>query len=487
MANVTINQLTAIDDANLADELALYDISANSTKKVTISNIKGLTNSYTGGNGITITGQSIASNNSNLVNGTSTGSLKTSNATAASNSYAFAQGQNTTASGQASHAAGTSSSASGNSSYAGGTGTLAQGNSQTAIGKYNIGDQTSLFIVGNGSSTQRSNALTLDQNGNLEIAGSINDEALLNTSLNNNLLTIYNTGEYDLNNFTQNKHYWIFFEAECVLTHLPSYQNSSRGWLEILPSENNVSSSSNFIKQIWHTYNGSKYYRFKSPLGEWTLWQSSDYRFISNTIANRNLNNFTTPGKYYFEYKNGQSILNSPFNAYNGWLEVLPTFEDNVGVKQIWHRLGSQSTVGGEEGYGQEAVRLYIPTQGTTSAHWTTWKKLLVIDEDKKPFKYVTITDLSLSVIANGSSGLYIDSTHNPSIFNTKYKQDGYAPFALFYINWQGGAGNVYLQTYKINTDSFYVYIGNRSSSVQSLTNFTLGIMYYKQGLMADN
>ena len=56
MANVTINQLTAIDDANLADELALYDISANSTKKVTISNIKGLTNSYTGGNGITITG-----------------------------------------------------------------------------------------------------------------------------------------------------------------------------------------------------------------------------------------------------------------------------------------------------------------------------------------------------------------------------------------------------------------------------------------------
>lgn len=179
MANVTINQLTAIDDANLADELALYDVSANSTKKVTISNIKGLTNSYTGGNGITITGQSIASNNSNLVNGSQTGSLRTSSATAASNSYAFAQGQNTTASGQASHAAGTSSSASGNSSYAGGTGTLAQGNSQTAIGKYNVGDQTSLFIVGNGSSAQRSNALALDQSGNLEIAGNLNDEALL--------------------------------------------------------------------------------------------------------------------------------------------------------------------------------------------------------------------------------------------------------------------------------------------------------------------
>ena len=303
-------------------------------------------------------------------------------------------------------------------------------------------------------------------------------------TLNNNLLTIYDTGEYDLDNFTQNKHYWIFFEAECVLTHLPSYQNSSRGWLEILPSENNVSSSSNFIKQIWHTYNGSKYYRFKSPLEEWTLWQSSDYRFISNTIANRDLNDFTTPGKYYFEFKNGQSILNAPFSAYNGWLEVLPTFGGEAGVKQIWHRLGSQSTVGGEEGYGQEAVRLYIPTQGTTSAHWTTWKKLLVIDEDKKPFKYVTITDLSLSVTANGTSGLFIDSTNNKNIFNTKYKQNGYTPFALYQISWTGGAGNVYLQTYKINTGSFYLYIGNRASSAQSLTGITIGLMYYKQGLM---
>ena len=311
-----------------------------------------------------------------------------------------------------------------------------------------------------------------------------NIQGQINT-LNNNLLTIYNTGEYDLNNFTQNKHYWIFFEAECILTHLPSYQDSSRGWLEILPSENNVSSSSNFIKQIWHTYNGSKYYRFKSPLGEWTLWQSSDYRFISNTITNRNLNNFTTPGKYYFEFKNGESILNAPFDAYNGWLEVLPTFGGNVGVKQIWHRLGSQNTVEGEQGYGQEAVRLYIPTQGTTSAHWTTWKKLLVIDEDKKPFKYVTITGLSLSVGANGTTGVHIDSTNNKNIFNTQYKQDGYAPFALFHISWSGGGGNVYLQTYKINTDSFYIYIGNRSSSAQSLTNITLGIMYYKQGLMA--
>jgi len=66
-----------------------------------------------------------------------------------------------------------------NSSYASGI------NSCT-LGKYNVGDSNNLYavIVGNGSRSSRSNALTLDWSGNLNVAGNVNgvDIANLNTT-----------------------------------------------------------------------------------------------------------------------------------------------------------------------------------------------------------------------------------------------------------------------------------------------------------------
>ena len=93
--------------------------------------------------------------------------------TTASAAYSHAEGRRTTASGTVSHAEGTDTVASGARSHAGGYGTIAKGENQTAIGKYNVEDTSNkyAFIIGNGTSSTRKNALTVDWSGNVESDG----------------------------------------------------------------------------------------------------------------------------------------------------------------------------------------------------------------------------------------------------------------------------------------------------------------------------
>lgn len=80
--------------------------------------------------------------------------------------------------GIASHAEGFNTLASGDYSHASNEGTIAASNSQTVIGKYNIADEDDdyIFIIGNGTNSDtRSNALRVDWNGNLQIAGDLQD------------------------------------------------------------------------------------------------------------------------------------------------------------------------------------------------------------------------------------------------------------------------------------------------------------------------
>lgn len=91
-----------------------------------------------------------------------------------------AEGMRTQAFGLASHAEGYVSVASGNYSHAQGCGTIATRKSQNVFGEFNIADPNTggfnqrgnyIEIVGNGSSTTRSNARTLDWDGNETLAG----------------------------------------------------------------------------------------------------------------------------------------------------------------------------------------------------------------------------------------------------------------------------------------------------------------------------
>ena len=94
--------------------------------------------------------------------------------TTASGSYSHAEGYTTTASGHYSHAEGYYATASGEGSHAEGSNTEASGDYSHAQGKYNISDPAYADVIGNGTTiTHRSNAYTMDWNGNAWFAGDI--------------------------------------------------------------------------------------------------------------------------------------------------------------------------------------------------------------------------------------------------------------------------------------------------------------------------
>lgn len=96
--------------------------------------------------------------------------------TIASKPKSHAEGYNAKASGEISHAEGSYTTASGSISHAEGWDTVASGEYQHVQGKNNISDTTSAHIIGNGTGSEdvnRSNAHTIDWNGNAWFAGDI--------------------------------------------------------------------------------------------------------------------------------------------------------------------------------------------------------------------------------------------------------------------------------------------------------------------------
>ena len=122
-----------------------------------------------------------ASNHYSHAEGTSTtasgySSHAEGSSTKASGSYSHAEGDSTTASGYSSHAEGLYTTASGDYSHAEGRRTKASGKYSHAQGKFNIEDTSNIYadIIGNGTSdTARSNATTVDWNGNAWFAGDV--------------------------------------------------------------------------------------------------------------------------------------------------------------------------------------------------------------------------------------------------------------------------------------------------------------------------
>ena len=95
--------------------------------------------------------------------------------TEASGEVSHAEGDGTIASGDISHAEGCGAEASGFTSHAEGYGTIASSEYQHVQGKYNIEDSANTYahIVGNGTDDERSNAHTLDWDGNAWFAGNV--------------------------------------------------------------------------------------------------------------------------------------------------------------------------------------------------------------------------------------------------------------------------------------------------------------------------
>ena len=82
-----------------------------------------------------------------------------------------AEGVNTTASGLFSHTEGSGTIALGDYSHAEGLGTIASGSYQTVVGEYNtLGDTTSHFIVGGGTSGARKDAFKVTVSSSIVVA-----------------------------------------------------------------------------------------------------------------------------------------------------------------------------------------------------------------------------------------------------------------------------------------------------------------------------
>lgn len=103
------------------------------------------------------------------------GSLSQGNQTVAAGEYSTALGNGSSATGIASYAEGSSCFAYGSNSHAHGAGTITYTPAGTVIGKFNEVDENQEYVevVGNGESGNRSNARTLDWDGNAWFAGDV--------------------------------------------------------------------------------------------------------------------------------------------------------------------------------------------------------------------------------------------------------------------------------------------------------------------------
>ena len=188
---------------------------------------------------------------------------------------AVAGGQKNVASGVSSFAANEYNEAKGAYSVALGRANKASGNSQTAIGKFCVEDNANTYaeIVGNGTADNaRSNARTLDWNGNEWIAGalSVGDAGTTRANLGDvyGAQVEITSGTHDLNDYTTAGLY--YFKATATLTNAPLA--TADGWLTVY-----VSSNGNYIKQVFQregnvsgTYKG--FYIRLCGNGTWSAW-----------------------------------------------------------------------------------------------------------------------------------------------------------------------------------------------------------------------
>lgn len=182
----------------------------------------------TGTNAVMMKGATEASGDNSSAEGEGTSATNSSAHaegyfTQATGQYSHAENRNTKATGTAAHAEGYSSEAKGSYSHAQGIAIISSGKSTFAFGEYNDDLNSSapitlrgayMEMAGNGTSNQRSNARTLDWNGNEWIAGNldadggrVNDYIGLEIPANGNIeiqlkgnfaLLIASTGDFDV-------------------------------------------------------------------------------------------------------------------------------------------------------------------------------------------------------------------------------------------------------------------------------------------------
>ena len=188
-------------------------------------------------------GGTTASGNDSHAEGASTtasgdGSHAEGSQSVASGESSHAEGDYTTASGDGSHAEGGGTTASGETSHAEGYNTKASSENQHVQGKYNIEDTANKYahIVGNGEYNKRSNAHTLDWQGNAWYAGQVEGTNLPYT-VSSKVLATVSASDIKLNNeitinnvsINKDKRYYIEFLGNKKLCSLVISEKQGNG------------------------------------------------------------------------------------------------------------------------------------------------------------------------------------------------------------------------------------------------------------------
>jgi hypothetical protein len=168
---------------------------------------------------------------------------------AKANGYAsHAEGNNTTASGNYSHAEGSGTTTSGENSHAEGYGTTATHKSQHVFGEHNIADPSLnnafvrgnyIEIVGNGAAASaRSNARTLDWDGNETLAGNLTIGGII-TSNGQQILpqkqSDWNQSDSESQDFVKNRPFYEDIAGELVVSGIPVNGAIYFDWGEFVP------------------------------------------------------------------------------------------------------------------------------------------------------------------------------------------------------------------------------------------------------------
>lgn len=132
------------------------------------------------------------------------------NKTYAYGAYSHAEGYNTVTQGMSSHAEGFNTSANMMFSHSEGSGTIAASACQHVQGRFNVEDSQGTYahIIGNGTSSARSNALTVDWDGNTWCQGNVESSGIIlrSTTAGSNkrfLLTVDDSGQLTTTEITE--------------------------------------------------------------------------------------------------------------------------------------------------------------------------------------------------------------------------------------------------------------------------------------------
>lgn len=274
------SRLMTQEEANKLAKLVIdEDGTVGSTDVINVGNAEGILAITHGGTGNT-TGyiQTGAQNGSSIGN---KATIEGAN-NIGSGESSHVEGASNTASGDYSHAEGMGTVASEYASHAEGRNTLASSSDQHVQGRYNIEDtdDTYAHIVGNGDPNTRSNAHTLDWDGNAWFAGAVDCEDAVTTLDNLGALNLAHVPDgdtdhlipenADLNDYITPGAYRCATSAIAkTLSNMTSYV--SAGFRLIVSGTSTGNGSVQFI--IFNSGVGRLWFRIRTGIDTWGDWR----------------------------------------------------------------------------------------------------------------------------------------------------------------------------------------------------------------------